>query len=59
VLQDQCDLSVEDVINHCQQNLSAVKIPERVNITEQLPKTDRGKLDRKSLKELWSQNQTL
>ena len=59
VLQDQSTLSPEDVINHCQQNLSTVKIPERVDIVEQLPKTDRGKLDRRSLKELWSQNQTL
>ncbi len=55
VLQDQINLSPQDVINHCQQNLSTVKIPERVNIIEHLPKTDRGKLDRKSLKELWSQ----
>ncbi|MDP6979075.1 MAG: class I adenylate-forming enzyme family protein [Myxococcota bacterium] len=56
VLQDQCILSSEDVINHCQKNLSAVKIPEQVNIIENMPKTDRGKLDRKSIKELWSQN---
>ena len=53
-LQDQSTLSPEDVINHCQKNLSQVKIPERVNIIDNLPKTDRGKLDRKSLKELWS-----
>ena len=55
VLQQQCSIMPEDVINHCKQKLSEVKIPATVRILSSLPKTDRGKLDRKSLKELWSE----
>jgi acyl-CoA synthetase (AMP-forming)/AMP-acid ligase II len=54
VLQDGSSLSPTTIISHCQQNLSAVKIPTSIKIVDNLPKTARGKLDRKSLKELWS-----
>ncbi|MBT4589920.1 MAG: acyl--CoA ligase [Rhodospirillaceae bacterium] len=57
VLQKNAEVSSQDVINHCKQNLSDVKLPRTVRILSKLPKTDRGKLDRKSLKELWSSSE--
>jgi long-chain acyl-CoA synthetase len=54
VLQAGSPTNSDLIISHCQQNLSAVKIPANISIVDNLPKTDRGKLDRKSLENLWS-----
>lgn len=48
------EISEKLIREHCQQRLNKVKIPKYIEIREELPKTNRGKMDRKSLQELWS-----
>jgi long-chain acyl-CoA synthetase len=45
----------EDVLRFCGSELPAFKIPKRIVLCGSLPKTERGKLDRKALRELWLQ----
>ncbi len=47
-------IDIETVRRHCQSKLNKAKIPKYIEIIGDLPKTDRGKMDRKSLQELWS-----
>jgi acyl-CoA synthetase (AMP-forming)/AMP-acid ligase II len=53
VLRPDCGLGADDVLRHCRSALPAFKAPKRVVLSEALPKTERGKLDRKALVELW------
>jgi len=43
----------DEILRHCQAHLPAFKAPKEIIVTEALPKTERGKLDRKALAELW------
>ena len=45
--------SADDILRHCNAVLPAFKAPKRIVLSEALPKTERGKLDRKALVELW------
>ncbi len=48
------ELSVETVLAHCRARLPEAKVPEEVILSPSLPKTPRGKLDRKTLAAQWS-----
>ena len=56
VLQHQKAILPDDIITFCQQNLSELKVPASVKIVDHLPKTDRGKISRNGLQELWSKS---
>ena len=47
-------LSADDVIRHCAAKLPDFKLPKRVYFVDELPKSDRGKVRRDDLKELWA-----
>jgi long-chain acyl-CoA synthetase len=42
------------LLDHCAKALPAFKAPKQIVLTSALPKTERGKLDRKALAERWS-----
>ncbi|MFT5486022.1 MAG: long-chain acyl-CoA synthetase, partial [Alphaproteobacteria bacterium] len=48
------DLSASDVIAHCGRHLADFKLPREVLFRDELPKTNRGKMDRKALVEDWT-----
>ena len=47
-------LSSDEVLAHCRQKLARVKIPRSIEFIDILPKTERGKLDKKGLKKIWT-----
>jgi long-chain acyl-CoA synthetase len=47
-------LSADDLLRHCAAALPAFKAPKHVMMSAELPKTERGKLDRKALAERWT-----
>jgi acyl-coenzyme A synthetase/AMP-(fatty) acid ligase len=57
VLRPGVALSADDILRHCGAKLPAFKAPKRVVFSEALPKTDRGKLDRRALVERWNHRQ--
>jgi acyl-CoA synthetase (AMP-forming)/AMP-acid ligase II len=50
-------LDSEAVLRHCAAALPAFKAPKRIVLATSLPKTERGKLDRKALVEKWNKNE--
>ena len=46
-------LTADAVIAHCSDFLTPFKTPKQVIFTDALPKSERGKLDRKALTEAW------
>jgi len=54
VLRPGATLGADDILHHCAAALPAFKTPKRIMLSEELPKTERGKLDRKALVERWS-----
>ena len=53
VLRPGASIGAEDILRHCNAVLPAFKAPKRIVLSEALPKTERGKLDRKALVEMW------
>jgi acyl-coenzyme A synthetase/AMP-(fatty) acid ligase len=53
VLRPGSGVSAADILHHCAATLPAFKAPKRIVLSETLPKTERGKLDRKALVELF------
>jgi acyl-coenzyme A synthetase/AMP-(fatty) acid ligase len=47
-------LDADDLLRYCASVLPAFKAPKRIVLSSSLPKTERGKLDRKALAERWS-----
>jgi acyl-coenzyme A synthetase/AMP-(fatty) acid ligase len=47
------NLDTERLLRHCSTVLPAFKAPKRIVVSASLPKTERGKLDRKKLVERW------
>jgi acyl-coenzyme A synthetase/AMP-(fatty) acid ligase len=47
-------LDAADLLRYCASALPAFKAPKRIVVSSSLPKTERGKLDRKALAERWS-----
>ena len=54
VLRAGCGLGADDILHHCNAALPAFKAPKRIVVSETLPKTERGKLDRKALVAQWT-----
>jgi acyl-CoA synthetase (AMP-forming)/AMP-acid ligase II len=46
-------LNAEKLLGHCADALSAFKAPRQIALADALPKTERGKLDRKALAQKW------
>jgi len=45
------NLTVEDVLQHCRENLTKYKIPKQIEFIEELPKSNVGKIIRRILRE--------
>jgi acyl-coenzyme A synthetase/AMP-(fatty) acid ligase len=45
-----------DILRHCAAALPAFKTPKQIVLSDELPKTERGKLDRKALVERWNRS---
>ena len=56
VLRPGAAIGAEDILRHCAAALPAFKAPKRIVLSERLPKTERGKLDRKALVARWSRD---
>jgi long-chain acyl-CoA synthetase len=54
VLRPGSSLGAGDILRHCAASLPAFKAPKQIVLIGELPKTERGKLDRKALVERWS-----
>ena len=53
VLEPACRLSPEDILAYCAARLPSFKAPKRIIVRTSLPKTERGKLDRRALAAQW------
>ena len=53
VLRPGSALGADEILRHCNAVLPAFKAPKKIVLSEALPKTERGKLDRKALVERW------
>jgi len=53
VLKPGAALTADAILAHCAKHLPAFKTPKRVALALSLPKTDRGKLDRKAVAAQW------
>jgi len=53
VLEPGCRLNGSDVLKFCTEEIAAFKAPKEIILCASLPKTGRGKLDRKALVETW------
>jgi long-chain acyl-CoA synthetase len=47
-------IDAEELLRYCASVLPAFKAPKRIVVSSSLPKTERGKLDRKALAERWN-----
>lgn len=52
---NEASLSEADVIDFCRGKMADVKLPKSVRFVAELPKTERGKLNRKALIRLWQE----
>lgn len=48
------NINVEDLLRYCSAILPAFKAPKQIVLSDNLPKTARGKLDRRALAEMWT-----
>jgi acyl-coenzyme A synthetase/AMP-(fatty) acid ligase len=53
VLRPGTTIGADDILHYCSTVLPAFKAPKQILLSERLPKTERGKLDRKALVEDW------
>jgi acyl-CoA synthetase (AMP-forming)/AMP-acid ligase II len=53
VLRPGSAIGADDILRHCRAVLPSFKAPKHIVLHEALPKTERGKLDRKALVEQW------
>jgi acyl-coenzyme A synthetase/AMP-(fatty) acid ligase len=53
VLRPDANIGADDLLHYCNTLLPAFKSPKRIVLRKDLPKTERGKLDRKALTQLW------
>lgn len=49
VVTEDSDISADDIINHCRENLTSYKIPRTVEFFSELPKSNIGKILKKDL----------
>lgn len=50
VPKDGCDISQKEILRHCRRNLPAFKVPHRITLIDDLPKTVSGKIQKLELK---------
>ncbi len=58
VLRPGAAIGSGDILRHCAAALPAFKTPKHIVLSDELPKTERGKLDRKALVERWTRGTT-
>jgi acyl-CoA synthetase (AMP-forming)/AMP-acid ligase II len=58
VLRPGAVVGEDDILRHCSAKLPAFKTPKQIVLCDALPKTERGKLDRKALAERWSHSRS-
>ena len=58
VLRPGAAVGADDILRHCATTLPAFKAPKQIVLSEALPKTERGKLDRKALVEMWGRTRS-
>jgi acyl-coenzyme A synthetase/AMP-(fatty) acid ligase len=58
VLRAGATIEPDEILRHCSGALSAFKAPKQILFTQDLPKNERGKLDRKALLERWKTEHT-
>jgi acyl-CoA synthetase (AMP-forming)/AMP-acid ligase II len=51
-------VDADDLIRYCATVLPAFKAPKRILLSDALPRTERGKLDRKALRERWTRQES-
>jgi acyl-CoA synthetase (AMP-forming)/AMP-acid ligase II len=49
------DASVKDLIDHCRQSLAAFKVPARIDVLTEIPRTATGKIQRRRVAEVVAQ----
>ena len=54
---ENTNLSVSELIKYCKKSLPRAKCPETIEIIKNIPKNDRGKIDRNAARELWQNTQ--
>ena len=59
VAREDSGLSEDTVIAHCGETLAPFKTPKQAIFVKELPKSDRGKLDRKALTEAWKNDHVM
>jgi long-chain acyl-CoA synthetase len=52
VVKEGQELTQEDVVTYCKENLAAYKVPKIIEFIEELPKSAVGKILRRKLKEM-------
>ncbi|MEC8087506.1 MAG: hypothetical protein VX156_06725 [Pseudomonadota bacterium] len=55
-LRPKAKASEADILAHCANLLANFKMPSELILIDDVPKNNRGKVDRKSLAELWEKN---
>ena len=50
---DSSKVSVSELMKYCKNSLPSTKCPKTIEIIENMPKNDRGKIDRNAARELW------
>ena len=56
-ISDSSNVSVSELMKYCKNSLSSIKCPKTIEIIENIPKNDRGKIDRNAARELWHKAQ--
>lgn len=56
VVDDGSDLSAEALTDFCRERIASYKVPARIHLVERLPATDTGKVNRRGLLEIDSEN---
>jgi len=51
VLKEGAAATVEELVAHCARNLARYKVPSRIHVVAELPRTTVGKVDRRALRE--------
>jgi long-chain acyl-CoA synthetase len=51
VVKKEQSLTKEAVIKHCKENMTSYKVPKHVEFRDELPKTNVGKILRRTLRE--------
>jgi acyl-coenzyme A synthetase/AMP-(fatty) acid ligase len=53
VLRPGARIGADDILHYCSTVMPAFRVPKQIVLSDRLPKTERGKLDRKALVERW------